>query len=434
MSEQPGYGYRGKGEPQVNPPAPTPGQGRYFPPRSVSHQPPSPVQPQLPAGGIPQVPLSAESDPCQYQQTPPPQTGAPRPATPPRQNMRPSRETTPLAENYQPVNPAPVPPAAAPYPASAPESPAVNSPVAAGDYDAPPSVYGALPSNLAAPQSNFPSAQPRGLDPRGSASTMSEEVSPTSLAPASFEETEGESPEVTSSRRSPWWLLYGLVILVLIALVSWQIVRLSTGKVPSAVPLGSQAQATETVAAPEPKPVATTQTEQVKKVLAAQPVTPAQLGGDKKRVTFRSQSGIVVCTIAEKLEATPPPLVPLAADSSGALASGSGVVCATASNFDAAGNVGKCHQGDLRLSVLGVWDTSSGIGGCVNGTTPLYQDVKSGQTDNSGKRFDLQPLGPGQYTQLGKYACTFGGADVTCVNVSTGKGFTFTDLEGYKFF
>lgn len=434
MSEQPGYGYHGEGEPPVNPPAPTPGQGRYFPPRSVSHQPPSPVQPPLPAGGIPQVPSPGAPEPHRNQQPPQVRPVAPRSAVPPRQNMWSSRETALPAENYQPANPALVPPAAAPYLASTQESPGVNSPVAAGDYDAPTSVYGALPSNLAAPQSNFTSAQPRALDPSGSALTMSEEVSPASLAPASFEETEEGSPEVTSSRRSPWWLLYGLVVLVLIALVSWQIVRLSTGKVPSAVPLGSQAQATETVAAPEPKPVFTTQTEQVKKVLAAQPVTPAQLGGDKKRVTFRSQSGIVVCTIAEKLEETPPPLVPLAADSSGALASGSGVVCATASNFEAAGNVGKCQQGDLRLSVLGVWDSSSGIGACVNGTTPLYQDVKSGQTDNSGKRFDLQSLGPGQYTQLGKYACTFGGADATCLNVSTGKGFTFTDLEGYKFF
>lgn len=434
MSEQPGYGYRGEGEPQANPHASAPGQGRYFPPRSASHQPSSPVQPPLPAGGIPQVPSPGAPEPHQYQQPPRVRPVAPRPAVPPRQNMRPSLQSALPAENYQPANPAPVPPAAAPNPASTQESPGANSPVAAGDYDAPASVYGALPSNQVAPQSNFTSAQPRAVNPSGSTSTMPEDASPVSLTSASLGEAEQKIPEATSSRRSPLWLLYGLVVLVLIALVSWQIVRLSTGKVPSAVPLGSQAEATETVAAPEPKPVATTQTEQVKKVLAAQPVTPAQLGGDKKRVTFRSQSGIVVCTIAEKLEETPPPLVPLAADSSGALASGSGVVCATASNFDAAGNVGKCQQGDLRLSVLGVWDSSSGIGGCVNGTTPLYEDVKSGQRDNSGKRFDLQSLGPGQYTQLGKYACTFGGTDATCVNVSTGKGFTFTNLEGYKFF
>lgn len=434
MSEQPGYGYRGEEDPQVNPHAPAPGQGRYFPPRSASHQPPAPAQPLLPAGGIPPVPSSGAPEPQRYQQPPQMTPGAPRPAVPPRQNIRPSLENVPQTENYPPANPAPVPPAVAPDPASAPESPCADSPAAAGYYDAPASVYGTLPSNLEAPQSNFTSAPPQAVAASGSPSTMPEDASPASPEPASSDEEKENSRQVTSSRRSPWWLLYGLVVLVLIALVSWQIVRLSTGKVPSAVPLGSQAQATETVAAPEPKPVATTQTEQVKKVLAAQPVTPAQLGGDKKRVTFRSQSGIVVCTIAEKLEETPPPLVPLAADSSGALASGSGVVCATASNFDAAGNVGKCQQGDLRLSVLGVWDSSSGIGGCVNGTTPLYEDVKSGQRDNSGKRFDLQSLGPGQYTQLGKYACTFGGTDATCVNVSTGKGFTFTDLEGYKFF
>ena len=434
MSEQPGYGYRGEGEPQVNPHAPDAGQGRYFPPRSASQQPPSPAQRPLPAGGIPQVPLPAQSDPNRYQQVPPARAGDLRPAVPPRQSVQPALELSQPAENYPPANPAPVPRPAAPYPASEQVSPRADSPAAAGDYDAPASVYGTLPSNLPAPQSNFTSAQPQAVSPSGLTSTSSEATASSTLNTSSSGEAEGKSPQVASSRRSPWWLLYGLVILVLIALVSWQIVRLSTGKVPSAVPLGSQAGTTETVAAPEPKPVATTQTEQVKKVLAAQPVTPAQLGGDKKRVTFRSQSGIVVCTIAEKLEDGVPPLVPLAADGSGALASGSGVVCATASNFDAAGNVGKCKQGDLRLSVLGVWDSSSGIGGCVNGTTPLYQDVKSGQRDNSGKRFDLQPLGTGQYTQLGKYACTFGGTDATCVNVSTGKGFTFTDLEGYKFF
>ena len=434
MSEQPGYGYRGEDEPQVNPHAPDAGQGRYFPPRSASQQSPSPAQPPLPADGIPQVPLPTEPDPNRYQRVPPARVGAPRPAVPPYQSVQPALEPSQSAENYPPANRVPVPPAAAPYPASAQESPRADSPAAAGDYDAPAAVYGTLPSNLAAPQNNFTSAQPQTVSPSGLAPASLEATAASTWNASSSDEAEENSPQVASSRRSPWWLLYGLVILVLIALVSWQIVRLSTGKVPSAVPLGSQAGTTETVAAPEPKPVATTQTEQVKKVLAAQPVTPAQLGGEKKRVTFRSQSGIVVCTIAEKLEDGVPPLVPLAADGSGALASGSGVVCATASNFDAAGNVGKCKQGDLRLSVLGVWDSSSGIGGCVNGTTPLYQDVKSGQRDNSGKRFDLQPLGTGQYTQLGKYACTFGGTDATCVNVSTGKGFTFTDLEGYKFF
>lgn len=434
MSEQPGYGYRGEGEPQVNPHAPDVGQGRYFPPRSASQQPQPSAQPPLPAGGIPQVPLPAEPDLHRYQQVPPALAGDPLPSVPPYQSVQSSLDPSQSAEKYPPANPGSLPRPVAPNPASEQMSPRADSPAAAGDYDAPAAVYGTMPSNLPAPQSNFTSPQPQAVSPSGLASASLEATAASTWNPASSDEAEENSPQVASSRRSPWWLLYGLVILVLIALVSWQIVRLSTGKVPSAVPLGSQAGTTETVAAPEPKPVATTQTEQVKKVLAAQPVTPAQLGGDKKRVTFRSQSGIVVCTIAEKLEDGVPPLVPLAADGSGALASGSGVVCATASNFDAAGNVGKCKQGDLRLSVLGVWDSSSGIGGCVNGTTPLYQDVKSGQRDNSGKRFDLQPLGTGQYTQLGKYACTFGGADATCVNVSTGKGFTFTDLEGYKFF
>lgn len=434
MSEQPGYGYRGESEPQVNPHAPEAGQGRYFPPRSTSQQSQPPAQLPHAVGGIPQVPLPAEPDPNLYQQVPPARAGDPRPAEPPYQSVQPALEPSQSAENYPPADPGSLPRPATPYPASEQLSPRADSSAAAGDYDAPAAVYGTMPSNLPAPQNNRTYPQPQAVTPSGLTPSSSEAIASSTLNASSSGEAEGNSPQVTSSRRSPWWLLYGLVILVLIALVSWQIVRLSTGKVPSAVPLGSQAGTTETVAAPEPKPVSTTQTEQVKKVLAAQPVTPAQLGGDKKRVTFRSQSGIVVCTIAEKLEDGVPPLVPLAADGSGALASGSGVVCATASNFEAAGNVGKCKQGDLRLSVLGVWDSSSGIGGCVNGTTPLYQDVKSGQKDNSGKRFDLQPLGTGQYTQLGKYACTFGGTDATCVNVSTGKGFTFTDLEGYKFF
>ncbi len=433
MSEQYGYGYRGEGEPPANPQETPSGGRRYFPPRSASRQPQSPAEPPLPEGGIPQVPFSETPDFNRYQQPPQGQPEAPRSAMPPRQSVPRVPESLQPAANYPQANPVPDPLPAAPYPASEPVSPRSDS-FTAGDRDAPASVYGTLPSNAAASPSNFTASQSRSTVASSPEVTSSTAASTSLSTPANSPEADDNPQEVKSSRRSPLWLLYGLVVMVLIALVSWQIVRLSTGKVPSAVPLGSQAEATETVAAPEPKPIATTQTEQVKKVLAAQPVTPAQLGGDKKRVTFRSQSGIVVCTIAEKLEDTPPPLVPLAADGSGALASGSGVVCATASNFDAAGNVGKCKQGDLRLSVLGVWDTSSGIGGCVNGTTPLYQDVKSGQTDNSGKRFDLQSLGPGQYTQLGKYACTFGGTDATCVNVSTGKGFTFTDLEGYKFF
>lgn len=433
MNEQSGYGYHGEGEPQLNPPLAHPGRERRFPSRSASRPPQSPAEPPLPAGGIPQVPFSGTPESQRYQQSEQVRTGAPRPATPPRQSVNRTAETSQPAEVSSPANPAPDLFPAAPNPVSAPLNPRPDSP-AAGDYDAPASVYGTLPSDAAAPPSNFTAAHSRSAAASAPEPTSAATGATSPAASASSGEAEEKDQETKSSRRSPLWLLYGLVILVLIALVSWQIVRLSTGKVPSAIPLGTQTEVSENLAVPEPKPIATTQTEQLKKVLAAQPVTPAQLGGDKKRVTFRSQSGIVVCTIAEKLEDTPPPLVPLAADGSGSLASGSGVVCATASNFDAAGNVGKCQQGDLRLSVLGVWDTSSGIGGCVNGTTPLYQDVKSGQTDNSGKRFDLQSLGPGQYTQLGKYACTFGGADATCVNVSTGKGFTFTDLQGYKFF
>lgn len=427
MSEQPGYGYRGEGEPQGNPPGVAPEQGRYFPPRNSNQRPQPAGAPQPQGPRIPQVSQTPGAAPQNPGERPLQHAAAPRPALPPRQSIRRAPEPAQPAESY---------PQASPRPGSAPARPprtstssqqhvpASASPTsAAGGYDAPASVYGSLPSSAATSPSNF--AAPQTSATAGQASPLKPAVSP---------EKDEADQESKSSRRSPWWLLYGLVVVLLIALVSWQIVRLSTGKVPSAIPLGTQAGATETPAAPEPKPIATADSEQVKKVLSAQPVSPAQLGGNKKRVTFRSQSGIVVCTIAEKLEDDVPPLVPQAADASGALSSGSGVVCATASNFDAAGNVGKCNEGDLRLSVLGVWDASSGIGGCVNGTTPLYQDVVAGQRDNSGKRFDLQSLGPGQYTQLGKYACTFGGSDVTCLNVSTGKGFSFVDLGGYKFF
>lgn len=427
MSEQPGYGYRGEGEPQGNPPGFAPEQGRYFPPRKPNQRPQPAGAPQPQGPGIPQVSQTPVAAPQNPGERPLQHAAAPRPALPPRQSIRRAPEPAQPAESYPQFSPRPgSAPARSPRTSSSSQQhvPASASPAAAaGGYDAPASVYGSLPSSAATSTSNF--AAPQTSATAGQASPLKPAVSP--------EEAE-DSQKAKSSRRSPLWLLYGLVVLVLIALVSWQIVRLSTGKVPSAIPLGTQAGATETAAAPEPKPIATADSEQVKKVLSAQPVSPAQLGGDKKRVTFRSQSGIVVCTIAEKLEDDVPPLVPLAADASGALSSGSGVVCATASNYDAAGNVGKCNEGDLRLSVLGVWDASSGIGACVNGTTPLFQDVVAGQNDNTGKRFDLQSLGPGQYTQLGKYACTFGGSDVTCVNVSTGKGFSFVDLGGYKFF
>lgn len=428
MSERPGYGYRGEGEPQVNPPAPVSGQGRYFPPRNPQQRPQSAGLPSTQGPGIPQVSQTPALAPQTPAERPLQHAAAPRSALPPRQRPRRAPEPTQPAESYPQVSPRPMA-TPADQPATSASSqqhvPASASPAAvAGGYDAPASVYGSLPSSTPASTSIF-TAPPASAN-AAQASPLMPTVSP--------KEDEDNQEATKTPRRSPLWLLYGLVVLVLIALVSWQIVRLSTGKVPSAIPLGVEPSAAETAAAPEPKPIATADSEQVKKVLAAQPVSPAQLGGDKKRVTFRSQSGIVVCTIADKLEDGVPPLVPQAADASGALASGSGVVCTTASNFDAAGNVGKCNEGDLRLSVLGVWDASSGIGACVNGTTPLFQDVVAGQRDNSGKRFDLQSLGPGQYTQLGKYACTFGGSDVTCVNVSTGKGFSFVDLGGYKFF
>lgn len=384
---------------------------RRFPPRSVNNLPQPAIPPSANRAQIPQTPgnpsLNPVDTPPVYQQQ----------LNQSNQNsFTDSSETSPRESLSPNKSLSPNPPTLAAPPAQGGNRDNLQG-IDTDIYGTPTAVYGALPANTSTPPKT---------------ATLAQET--ISIPPQQAGEPPVQEETSTNTRRSPWWLLYGLVVLALIGLVSWQIFRLVTGEVPSAIPLGTQTNPTQTVLAKEPDPIPTAQTEQVKKVLSAQPVTPAQLDGDKHRVTFRSQSGIVVCTIAEKLQDNPPPLIPLAANASGALSSGSGVVCATASNFNAAGNVGKCKQEDLRLSVLGVWDSSSGIGACVNGTTPLYQDVKSGQRDNSGKRFDLQPLGTGQYTQLGKYACTFGGADVTCVNVSTGKGFTFTDLGGYKFF
>ena len=143
MSELSGYGYRGEGEPPANPQETPPGGRRHFPPRSASRQPQSPAQPPLPAGGIPQVPSSEAPEPQRYQQPPQMTPGAPRPAAPPQQSFPRASQTPRTAESYPHDNPAPEPVGHR------------SDSFAAGDHDAPASVYGTMPDNAAAPPSNF---------------------------------------------------------------------------------------------------------------------------------------------------------------------------------------------------------------------------------------------------------------------------------------
>lgn len=241
-------------------------------------------------------------------------------------------------------------------------------------------------------------------------------------------------------RAHPLWALYGLVILAALALVCFQIYRISTGKVQSAIPLQQSentqlAEILESTTQPTPT-ITPIDDEHVNQILGMQVVSPAQLGGSDTRVTFRSLGGETVCTIALNLEQDVPELVPLPVNSNGETASGPGAVCAGIHNFISSDHLGSCSQGTLRASVLGVWSDNQSLGTCTDGsTTPLYQDAANNSANNTdGQRFNYQPLGLDQYTQIGQYACAFINAGVSCVDVTTGRGFNFTENIEYSFF
>lgn len=231
------------------------------------------------------------------------------------------------------------------------------------------------------------------------------------------------------------YIIYGIVLIVAIFLVSWQLYQISSGKVPSAIPLESVPVKDRVPGKAFAKVTKISDSPEVKEILAMQPVNVAELKGDNKRVIFRSSGGELLCTIAKQLEKNPPELLPLTVNSKGDFASGEGVICASVHRQKASDIVGKCKEGEIRNFSIGLWDNQVSLGVCTGQWPPLTKDAIDNQKDNnSGKRLEYSILGVNQYTKLGKYGCMMQGAKVTCANLETGKGFEYSDIYGYKVF
>lgn len=150
---------------------------------------------------------------------------------------------------------------------------------------------------------------------------------------------------------------------------------------------------------------------------------------------FRSPSGQIVCVIATDLsKADTGGWVPATASHDGKPAAGAGVMCAGISNVDAApDDMHGCPGGQLlRTSVIGVWNDGQGVGACSADSTKMFADARDHA--EGGDRFALADLPYGKHAELGDYGCTVDGAQATCAQLSTGRGFTYEDSVGYRFF
>lgn len=241
-------------------------------------------------------------------------------------------------------------------------------------------------------------------------------------------------PQRTSPLRHAVNAVVGLILLAVFGGLCFQIYRVVVGEVPVYGRDETVAeQVKEQVAGtPTEKPTATTP--EVSEILGTQAVSPPSLGGTEDQVVFRAPGGQIACVIATDLATVDPAgWVPLPSDPQGAVASGPGAVCIGIANLAVhPGDARACPAGEsLRSSVVGVWDASRGIGVCSPDTTRFYADVKN--HTEGGDRFTLPELKYATHVRVGDYACTVTGAEATCVNVTTGNGFTLQDNVGYTF-
>lgn len=232
------------------------------------------------------------------------------------------------------------------------------------------------------------------------------------------------------------YLLYGVILIVAISAVSWQIYRISVGKVPDAIPIESLPAKDRVPDKAFEKVNKISDSPEVKKILALQPVNIEELGGKEDRVVFRSAGGELLCTISKKLEKDSPKLLPLTVDKEGKTASGAGVICGSVHSQWALNKMlGSCDGKPAAPFGIGMWDKQISAGFCVGGFSPLARDAQQNQVDNNtGERMKYQVLGFDQYTKLGDYACGMSSKGVACVRLSDGKGFSFSDSFGTKVF
>lgn len=226
--------------------------------------------------------------------------------------------------------------------------------------------------------------------------------------------------------------LYTLIIVGALLGTSYQIYRVSTGKVKSAIPIANQVQKQNL---PQEKALKPAQTPQVQEILSAQPVAAAQLGDDN-RIIFRSFNGDFYCSIARRLDKDLPGLLTPVTTESGVNLKGEGVVCGTIYNQpNIGGPLVKCDNGVLNLDQVALWKDNVAVGACVQDRPPLSHDVSDHlKAPTSAERFKAEGLGVDQYTKLGSYACKMGSLEVTCANIETGQGFKLGSSTGYEVF
>ncbi|MBD3689164.1 hypothetical protein H8R18_06410 [Nanchangia anserum] len=225
----------------------------------------------------------------------------------------------------------------------------------------------------------------------------------------------------------------GLILLAVLIALCFQIYRVATGQTAVYGRAESVSDKVEEQIRPQAAPHA--DTAEVRSILATQPVAATELGGDAHRVTFRSPSGQLVCTIADDVSALDATgWVPRPANASGQEATGAGAVCVGIANLAVhRGDAHACAAGQsLRSSVVGVWNDSRGIGACSTDATRMFADARDHA--EGGDRFQIPELGFGMHVELGDYGCTMTGSQAVCAQLSTGRGFSLEDNVDYGFF
>lgn len=227
------------------------------------------------------------------------------------------------------------------------------------------------------------------------------------------------------------WSIYALILLAVLALIWWQIYRVSTGQAWSYGQPTTTEESVE-VAQDNPDDIDLADTPQVQELAGMQRIENSSLGGDDNSVTFRTQSGSIICTISKDLQKYPvSDWIPRGVTPKGEPLSGPGVSCAPYHYHQlVADDVQKCDGGyTVGVSFATTDNAPKAPGACQSERPRIQRYVEQMEAGNLQEKV----LPPNFRAQVGNYACQVDSLSVTCANMTTGKGFTFNE-ESYKYF
>lgn len=241
-----------------------------------------------------------------------------------------------------------------------------------------------------------------------------------------------QSGQPQSRAKQVWWVIYGIILLAVLALIVWQIYRVSVGEVASyGHPVSTSEQGVPQQ--PEASEPDYADTPEVQALAQLKRVDPTSLGGDDNSVTFRTQSGNIICTISSDLQKYPvSDWIPRGQTPDGKPLTGAGASCAPYQYHQLTqADTHPCDEGGYTHGVQ--FATTSDLDVAPGACTSERERINNYVTEMDAGTLTEKVLQPNFRAQIGDYACSFESLSVTCANMMTGRGFTFDD-SSYRYF